>query len=190
MKNDCLLTSPEFVKQVTTIGDNINGSAMQFAIREAQEVGLQAIIGTRMLKKLKRLVVDNTIMEEENTPYYNLLSKAQYFLAYAVITELVIPLAYKIDNAGVVRTKDEHIEVVGSDELEKVINFYDNKAGHYRYMLQQFILDHLNILPEITENQCKEIHATLHSAANSSIWLGGARGKGYGYKLREKYDHK
>jgi len=54
MITDTLLTSPDFVKSVTNISDNLNGKVMQAAIREAQEIDLKQIIGSCMLSKLKQ----------------------------------------------------------------------------------------------------------------------------------------
>ena len=183
MITDTLLTSPDFIKSMTNISDNLNGKVMQAAIREAQEIDLKEIIGTVMLKKLKTLVADGTIENEENENYLDLLNECQYFLAYTVIAKLCIITSYKIDNAGVVKTSDERVENASEEEIYNIQEFYQRKADYWISQLQAFILNHLGVLPEITETQCREIHATLYSAANTTIFLGGARGKGYGWRM-------
>ena len=177
---DTLLTSPDFVKSVTNISDNINGKVMQSAIREAQEIDLKEIIGAVMLNKLKQLVNDKTINDKANENYLELLNECQYFLSYTVVSKLCIITSYKIDNAGVVKTNDENIQNASEDEIFDMQNFYQRKADYFCSQLQAYILANLGILPEITEYQCMQIRSHLHSAANSSIWLGGRRGKGYG----------
>ena len=107
MITDTLLTSPDFIKSMTNISDNLNGKVMQSAIREAQEDELKEIIGSVMLKKLKKLIADDEIDLPENIHYLELLDECQYFLAYEVISKLCIITSYKIDNAGVVKTNDE-----------------------------------------------------------------------------------
>lgn len=177
---DTLLTSPDFVKSVTNISDNLNGKVMQSAIREAQEIDLKQIIGQPMLTKLKTLVKNGEIHQEGNEDYLDLLNECQYFLSYTVVSKLCIITSYKIDNAGVVKTADENIQNATEEEIFDMQNFYQRKADYFCSQLQYYILNHLGLLPEITEAQCLEIRANLYSAANSSIWLGGRRGKGLG----------
>lgn len=179
---DTLLTSPDFIKSMTNISDNLNGKVMQAAIREAQEIDLKEIIGSKMLTKLKDLVADNAIVDDTNEPYYDLLNECQYFLAYSVIAKLCMITSYKIDNAGVVKTNDERVDNATYDEVIDVQEFYQRKADYWTSQLQDFILDHIGKLPEVTEGQANKIMATLYSSANPSVWLGGARGKGYGCK--------
>lgn len=179
MITDTLLTSPDFVKSVTNISDNINGKIMQSAIRESQEIELKEIIGTTMLNKIKQLINERTIDDVENQQYKYLLDECQYFLSYTVVSKLCIITSYKIDNAGVVKTSDENIQNATEDEIFDMQEFYKRKADYFCSQLQAYILNHLGILPEITEYQCREIRAHLYSAANSSVWLGGRRGKGW-----------
>ena len=52
-----------------------------------------------------------------------------------------------------------------------------DKADFFAKRLQGYILNNIKNLPEIDDNKCNEINATLHSAASTSLFLGGARGK-------------
>ena len=58
-----LLTNEDYVRGITLIDNNVQSKFLLSAIREAQEVGLQEIIGTSMMKKLKSLVDDGSINE-------------------------------------------------------------------------------------------------------------------------------
>ena len=51
-----MLISPSEVKAASYLGDNFDEQMLGQAIREAQEVHLQSIIGTALLEKLKDLV--------------------------------------------------------------------------------------------------------------------------------------
>lgn len=185
---DVLLTSPSFVKSITPVGDNVNEKTMQFAIRETQEYKLAQVIGGTMLEKLKQLIADNLINEDENVNYKKLLDAAQYFIAYNVIVELAIPLSYKFDNAGVTTTSDDKIENVNLKDIFSIKDYYTKKVDFYRQQLQYYILNNLGKLPEITTQQCNSIHSELNSSASTSIFLGGARSKyNKGGKLRDRY---
>jgi hypothetical protein len=163
----------------TNISDNANSKVLSTAIREVQDFELQEIIGEILLDKLCQLIIDGTIEEPENKIYKDVLDKSQMFIAYKVIAKLTLMFSYKIDNAGVVQSRDEFLDSVGMDDVLKLNDMYTNKADHYCYLLQNFIMSHLSELPEVTEFQAWKIHSTLYSAASSGVFLGGARGKGW-----------
>lgn len=173
-----LITSPDFIRLNSNISDNLNSKVLATAIREVQENELQEIIGEVMLDKLKNLIAAGVIDEDENIWYKRLLDKAQMFIVYKVIAEITVMTSLKIDNAGVVQSRDEYLDNVSIDDTMTLKRYYDTKADHYCYMLQNFILDNLSHLPEITDCQCFKIRATLYSAANPSVFLGGRRGRG------------
>lgn len=185
---DILLTSPDFIRSMTNISDNVNGKVLMSAIREAQDIDLQEVIGTCMLEKLKNLVDDEDIDEPENIYYKLLLNESQYFIAYTVVARICILLNFKIDNAGVFQTSDENITNINLEETFNIQEFYQRKADFYIKRLQEFIRDNIMYLPEISEACYCKVKSNLYSSANANIWLGGRRGKGESYKLRVKYN--
>jgi len=178
MKN-VLLTSPDFVRLNSNISDNVNSKVLVTAIREVQEDELQEILGQLLFEKLQDLVENNTIDNQENAAYKNLLDKAQMFITYRVIAEIIVMLNMKIDNAGLIQTRDENMDYMGLDDTMTMKNYYDTKASHYAYLLQNYLMEHLNEIPELTECQAWKIRSTLYSAASPSVFLGGERGRGW-----------
>lgn len=174
---EILLSSEVFIKSVTNISDNVAGKYILASLREAQEVGLKNIIGERLLEKLKSLVKDGKIDEHENIRYKYLLNKCQYYLAYMTIVEMVYKVSYKIGNAGVVKTTDDNLQVATFDEIIAQKEYYQSKADFHCMEVQNYILEDMVGYPEVDENLCRKIHATLHSAATCGFFLGGARGK-------------
>lgn len=178
MKN-ILLCSPDFVRLNSNISDNVNSKVLATAIREVQEDELQEILGQLLFEKLQGLVEDGSIEQEENAKYKNLLDKAQMFITYRVIAEIIVMLNMKIDNAGLIQTSDENMTPMSLDETMTMKQHYDTKASHYAYLLQNYLMEHLNEIPELTECQAWKIRSTLYSAASPSVFLGGARGRGW-----------
>lgn len=178
MKN-VLLTSPDFIRLNSNISDNVNSKVLATAIREVQFDELQQIIGQQLLEKLQDMVEDNTIDNEENSIYKEVLDQAQLFITYKVIAEVILMVNCKIDNAGLIQTNDENMTNMTLDESFTLKNHYDQKADHYAYLLQNFLMEHIGELPELTNWQAWKIHSTLYTAANPSIFLGGARGRGW-----------
>lgn len=178
MKN-VLLCSPDFIRLNSNISDNVNSKVLATAIRETQDDELQEILGQPLLEKLQDLVEDNTIENPENKIYKDVLDKAQMFITYKVIAEIIITLNCKVDNAGLIQTSDENMTPMSLDDTFTLKQHYDTKASHYAYLLQNFLMENLNLIPELTEFQAWKIKSTLYSAASPSVFLGGPRGRGW-----------
>lgn len=175
---EVLLTSEKFVKEVTSISDNIAGKYLLPSIREAQDVKFRGIVGDTLLAKLKALVGDGSITADDNAKYKDLLDRAQYFIAYSAIVEVAVKVTFKIANAGVVKTPDENIQVGDQTDVAAMQSYYQAKADSACLDLQNFILNNWQNYPELTEGDYHRVHSNLYSAASCGIFLGGARGKG------------
>ena len=173
-----LLTSPDFIRQNSNISDNLNSKVLATAIREVQDDQLNEILGELLVDKLCELVETHEIDNEENEAYKWLIEKSQMFLTYSVIAEVILKTNFKIDNAGLVQTRDENMDYASLDDSLTIKSHYEKKASHYAYLLQNYCMEHRQELPELTEHQCWKIQSTLYSAATPSVFLGGARGKG------------
>lgn len=174
-----ILVSPEYIRKNSNISDNVNGKVLSTAIRDVQEDELQEILGQTLLEKLDYLVANEEIDLDENIYYRTLLQKVRTYVTYKVIAELCVMLNLKIDNAGIISTKDENVDYATFDETFKLKEYYDTKASHWAYLLENWLLENKSYLPELTEYQCYKIHSTLYSAGSPNIFLGGARGKGW-----------
>lgn len=172
-----LLTSEAFVKEVSSISDNIAGKYILPSIREAQEVALKSIIGSCLLEHLKAIGLAKEFDLPENAAYKELVERSQYFLAYTAIVEITNKVSYKIGNFGVTKSQDENLQVVTQDEIGKMQYYYQSKADFCALELQQWLLENKGYLPELTACACDKIKANLHSAASCGLWLGGPRGK-------------
>lgn len=172
-----LLTSEKFVKEVSNISDNLAGKYLQPSIREAQEVGLKGILGDALLNKLKDMVKDKSIDSSANADYKNLLDRCQYYLAYKTIVELSYKVSYKIANFGVAKSSDENLQVASKEEIDNQRYYYQAKADAHCFELQGWLIENKVSFPELTENHCRKIKATLNSSASCGIFLGGKRGR-------------
>ena len=177
---EILLTGETFVKDVSSISDNVAGKYVRPSIREAQEVKYRGIVGDALLARLKELVASKDIDKPENGQYKDLLDRSQYFLAYSAIVEIAQKVTFKIANAGVVKTGDENMEVASQPDMGKVQAYYQAKADSECLTLQQWLLDNRRAFPELDDCACRRIHSNLYSAATSGIFLGGPRGKSLG----------
>lgn len=188
MNSEILMISPEKVKNITNINDNINGKLLECAIREACDEGLQCILGQKLYEKLQELIENNTIKLPINEIYKDILDKAQYYLAYTVAQDITLMTYAKIDNAGVRTIKDEHSDTVDWGDAVVIADIYQKKADFYCRRLQDFLWRNRNdYRPYLQDNTIRQIKSNLYSSASSGIWLGGPRGKGRYYTRYADY---
>lgn len=174
---EVLLCSEKFVKENTSVNDNINAKFLRPSIREAQEHHFKTIVGGCLLQKLKDLVADGGIEQEANIWYKDLLDMAQWYISYVALVEVCEKVSLKIGNLGVAKTQDTNIYPASMDEVDKLKFYYQAKADGRCYEMQKWLLDNIAHFPELGSCQCSRIRANLASAASCGIWLGGARGK-------------
>lgn len=171
------LVDEGFVKGITNISDNMAGKLLYPAIQEAQDNGLQHILGTKLYNKLIELVDNDTIREDENEWYKELAKQCQYFLAYEALSNIIPLTAFKIDNAGISQVTDENMNPVNVQDIFSLQGFYRKKADYYAQLLQNFLLNNSTHYPELGNN-AHSIKTNLYSSASCGLFLGGMKGRG------------
>ncbi|MBQ5917102.1 MAG: hypothetical protein IIW92_00900 [Lachnospiraceae bacterium] len=132
-----LLISEDYLKTESFLDDNVSGKYLLTAIKMAQDIELQSIIGTKLLHSIQKKVFDNVIELEDNWRYKDLLDNyIQPFLLYQVLSEIVIPISYKMSNFGVMQSSDEKDYAVDNKQINLVKKFYFDKANVYKERLQ------------------------------------------------------
>ena len=177
--NDVLLISEDYIKSITNVSDNIAGDYLLPSIKLAQDIDLESTIGTQLLEKIQELIYNNDISNQENSMYKLLLDNyVQPYLAYATIKHLTPTVAYKLANQGVIRTDDEKSYNITSNEVDKVIDYYNHISNTYKKRLQLFLIANYNEFPELLNwKSLADIRANLYSAAGCNVNLGGPRGR-------------
>lgn len=173
-----LLTSMNFIRETTNISDNVQDKFLLSAVREAQEMNLQEILGSKLYNTLQNKVDDDSIFEEENKSYKELLDYCQYFLAYETVSKLTVITNFKVNNIGLNQTSDENVSVLNLKDTLQLQGYYQNKADFYINRIQDYLLEHYKEVPEVMDSNLYKMNANLKSAINNcNIWLGGTRGK-------------
>lgn len=181
-----LLCSEKFIKENSSISDNIGGKYILAALRDAQEIRLKGIVGECLLNTLKQMQADGVFREEpipvDALPYKELVDQCQFFLLHATEVDLLFRVSYKVSNFGVAKSSDENLQVASSGEIERQQVFYQSKADAEAAQIQEFLLQNRSSFPELKACDCARIQANLRTAASCGIVLGGARGKQAPYK--------
>lgn len=173
-----LLISEDYIKTNSSLNENFWGKNLLPAIREAQDIYLQSIIGTCLYHRLLDMVDNGTVSDSENIAYKDLLDdKILPYLLYRTLAN-VIPLAnVKITNFGTTISQDEKLVGLNQTDTDLTVNYYEDKADWYAKRLQKFLKSNYEAFPELKNCGCGDIKPNLDSAAGSSLWLGGYRGR-------------
>lgn len=171
-----LLISEDFIKSNSVLDNNLSGKFLFPAILSAQDIELVQTIGQNLVDALKDMVEDGSI--DDNDTYRILLDDyVQPFLLYEVLSKVVIPVSYKIANAGVVNVSDDKVENAEYKTIALLKEYYNNEANVYKQRLQHYLCHNRSMYPELNGCDCAVTKAQLDSSSSCSIWLGGKRGK-------------
>lgn len=180
-----MLTSPNSVKAVTYVNYNVTDDLIGGAIREAQEIHLQSIIGTALLRRLQELVknkIENendNIDSEANAAYKHLLD--EYVEPYLISTAqflLCTPLTFKVRNMGVVQNSDTNVDKVLAGDLNKVEARFKNESLQRATKLSKYLCKYKSAYPELESScDCNETKPMIgRKFVNVPLNLGQHRG--------------
>ena len=134
--NNILLISEKTIKENSLVSNNVDGKYIQNAIRTAQDISLQPIIGQKLFERLCEGVSEQNLTELET----ELISTyIQPVLLNAVMSDLVLQLTYKFRNLGIVQTTDANIMIPSLNELQYIREDYNMKAAFYMNRLSDFL---------------------------------------------------
>ena len=172
--HNILLLSEDFVKTNSNLSDNVWGKFLLPAVREAQDIYLQEIIGTALYQSILEKIKDNALID----PYKEFVDDyVRWFLLYQVLTDVIDVLDVKLANLGTVRSRDEYVDNISDGERDRLKQNYQYKADFYCRRMQEYLLNNRNAFPELEQCVCDRLSAQLNSAASTGIFLGGYRSK-------------
>lgn len=177
MNKEIYLISEQFVRTMGSISNNVESKFVLPVIRETQDIDFQTVVGECLYNKLKELVANDEIGDMENAVYKDLLDIAQYQLLYGCLERLCLVTSAKISNAGAYQNQENGMRAFTLKEVFQLQDQYRIRKDFYTRRLQEFLLENEKALKEIDSCVCDKIRANLRSAASTSIWLGGERGR-------------
>lgn len=179
-----MLTSPNAIKASSYLNSNVDDGTVGAAIREAQTVHLQSIIGSELLYKLQELVYngikgyEDTIDDDNNECYKALLDLyvAPYLEAKSEAV-LVLLVSYKTRNLGVIHASDTNLNAPSINDVLLVQQRYNGVAAKYATALSKYLCQNKPCFPELTSSGCNctpyvapQIGKTF---VHTGLWLGG-----------------
>lgn len=170
---EALFISENFLRTNFQISENLQSQFLIPAIRNAQFIKYQSIIGEGLYKRLVNDIVNNSLTAD----YKDLLEHSKMYLAYSAMVELCVISNIKINNIGINIASDDRVQTLGVDDMFRIKDYFQHQADFYCKDLQNYLLNNRAKFPELSECQCRSIKSNLYSAASCFVNLGGARGK-------------
>ena len=183
---DAMLCSPSNVKAATSVNYNVEDGEVGVAIRRAQDVYLQPIIGTKMLRRLQTLIYNavqkqaDNINDPENENYAELLNDyVQPLLIAQALDTLYLQISFKVRNIGVSRDADTNISSASLSEIRHLQNVVRTDIAEYSTRVSRYLYVHkVAFAPELGCTDGVDYPPMLNKKfANTRLWLGGGRKK-------------
>lgn len=170
-----LLITEEYIKENSGINKNIWGDYLTPAITQSQDINLTWILGSRLYCKICREVLEDSVEERFDDLITGLI---QPYLMYQTIVNLIPIVSSKITNLGTVISNDEHVVNLSQAEREDLIYRYQTRADHYKRTMQQHLLKHKDLYPELepcSDCGCDYVEPHLDANPASPLFLMGKR---------------
>jgi hypothetical protein len=152
-----LFISPDDLVKRTAINGNVDRDQMVQFIKIAQDIHVQALLGTALYNALKNDVLNDTLTGNYETL---MTDYVQDVLVHYAMVEILPFLAYKVSNGGVFRKQSENSEGIDKSELEYLIQKERDTAEHYGRRLVSYLTFYGSLTPEYYENQNGQMYPT------------------------------
>jgi len=147
------LISEQVLRTYTDINNNTDTELIKNAIRESQDIGLQAIIGTLLYEKLITLVDSGDIDSASYANYKTLLDAyIQDYLIYAAYWYSLDAIYLRSRNNGLIKPMGgENSEGVERELYNLKRQSVENKMSYYAERLTKYIIEEQGLYPELNE---------------------------------------
>lgn len=164
------LISENEIKANSLVADNVDGTYLQSAIETAQLQHLMPLLGTQLYNRICNDIVNNTLNEN-----YKLLLDDYItpFLIQQVLSDIIIPLSYKLRNAGTVQNSDDRMNQASKTEIDYLQQFYADKAAFFANRLFDFLIQERTTYKEFcTCKKFADMHSNINAGYRTGIYLG------------------
>jgi hypothetical protein len=136
-----LFISEDYVKRETNINEDVDNKYIVTMIKDCQDMYIHPLLGTALYNSMKtKITADPTFAGYAN--YKTLLD--EYIipcLAAYIRYEIPIALNYKFTNKNLGKKSSENTQPADMSELEKVVDFYKNKAEWRAKRLVDYLIE-------------------------------------------------
>jgi hypothetical protein len=130
------------IKENSTISYAVEDKLITNSIIDAQNIDIQYLLGSRLMKKLQELVKTNDIHEVINADYKTLLDDyVVNALFKAIEKRVILKIWVKIRNTGVVQQDNENSTPVEVEVIDKIRREISNDYEYYANLLRNYLCE-------------------------------------------------
>ena len=149
MTSTFILSEAKF-RQFTDVNDSLDTALIKNAIREAQDIHLQRIIGTKLYQSILSKIDTSSLTGDYETLVNDYI---QDFLLYAAYYETLEAIYIRPRNNGLLTpTGGENSIEVDRSLFNVKRQSVENKQEFYAEKLSQYISENESTFPELSEN--------------------------------------
>ncbi len=165
---------PVFLKQNTSLNENVDDKLCVEAIQSAQDMFILPILGNGLYKQLEFEISGGTLSGDH---LYLVTEFIQPCLAASTMLHLLPFISYQFKNKGVEKQKSDFSESASRADVEWLIEKYREKAAFYAQRTTNFLVANTDIYinylnPQLgTNGNGADLYYPQRSAYNCGIFL-------------------
>lgn len=149
-----LLITRDDIVRFTSINGGIDTDKFIMYVSIAQDIHIQAMLGTKLLEKIQADIVASTLAD----PYLSLLTDyIKPCLIHFAAMEFYPHAAYTIANKGVYKHGSENSESVSKEEVDFLMEKQRQTAMHYKERFVDYVINNSGDFPEYYSNSGSDV---------------------------------
>ena len=147
---DVFIISEENLRQFTDINNNVDSELLKNAIREAQDIELQRILGTKLYDKIKTDIKNNTLSGDYETLVLNWIQNALLYESYYYALEDIY--LRPRNNGLLIPQGGENSTAADGTWYNRKRQSVENKKQFYEERLTNYLIQKQGNFPELNGN--------------------------------------
>lgn len=172
--NTTLFLSVDYLKKNTILDYNIEDNLLESSILDAQNIDIQAILGTSLYKKLITLIDDGNITGTTNSDFKELID--DFILPCQIKFSLLrslLPMRVAFRNKGLMENSSDNSQPVDFGLVTYAENKIKNDTEFYSNKLKSFLCDFFTKYPEYSCDTSQSDYTTPNrkNSYNTGIYV-------------------
>lgn len=147
---DTLFVSETKLRQFTDLNNNVDSVLIKNAIREAQDIQIQRLTGTKLYDRLIEGIKNEDLTSDETALLNNYISDALIYWAYYYSLDAIY---LRPRNNGLVRPNggenSDSVDLVYYDRKRDAVK---KKANWYSELLATYLVENQSTFPQLNQN--------------------------------------
>jgi len=176
---DVFIISEENLRQFTDINNNVDSKLLKNAVREAQDIDIQRLLGTKLYEAILLKIETNTLTGDYEYLVLNYVQNALLYLSYYYALE---DIYIRPRNNGLLSpTGGENSEKVDGTFYNRKRQSVENKSQFYQERLTNYLIQKQGLFPELNGNvELQQLFPDFGVQYRSPIVM-RRNGRGYHY---------